>query len=149
MGCWSGDLSRSSRCSPWQRLAVYQFVAAIVISFLTTGSVARSQLLTDGNATPPAPAPAPPGEPGDESAQFVVETVASGLDNPCSIAIRAGNVPTAPFDIVVAESGAGRVVRYASDKPGEATPVVTGFPVDSFGGAPAFRTGPLGLAFIT
>jgi hypothetical protein len=124
------------------------FGAVVAIAAAFPDSCALGQ--QPAAAAPAPPAPAPPGEPGDESAQYVVETVASGLDNPTSIAVRAGSSPTAaPFELLVSESGAGRVVRFASDKPGEATPAITGFPVDKLGGAPEFRTGPLGLAFIT
>jgi hypothetical protein len=72
-----------------------------------------------------------------------LETVAAGLDNPCGMTFRPGT-----NELLVSESGAGRIVRLPADKPGKPTPVVTGFPV---GPAPApfsFNVGPLGITFL-
>jgi hypothetical protein len=72
-----------------------------------------------------------------------LETVAAGLDNPCGITFRPGT-----NELLVSESGAGRIVRLPADKAGKPTPVVTGFPV---GPAPApfsFDVGPLGITFL-
>ena len=54
-----------------------------------------------------------------------------------------------PYELFFSESGAGQVVRLSSDKPGEATPVITGFPDRQLGDGPAVRIGPLGLDFLT
>lgn len=106
-------------------------------------------------AKPKAPLIAPPAyaEPSDESDQFTVETLLTGLDNPCGLVIRNPIADGAPYELFVAESGAGRILRIASDKPTESTPAVTGFPVDSYGDAekdePEYRIGPLGMVFMT
>lgn len=66
--------------------------------------------------------------------------VLSGLNNPAGVAVRPDT-----GEVFVAESGAGQVVMA---KGKEAMPVVTGFPLDSYGKGPKFKIGPLGLAFV-
>jgi hypothetical protein len=71
------------------------------------------------------------------------------LDNPCALAVRAGSPDEGPYELYVSESGAGRVVAFASEAPDVVWPVVTGFPQSTFGDDPVYRIGPLGLAFLT
>lgn len=102
----------------------------------------------------PAVAAAPPyAEPTDESDQYNVETLLTGLDNPCAIVVRPGASATGPYELYLSESGAGQILRIKSTDLKEPTPIVTGIPVDSYGDAkkdePEYRIGPLGLAFIT
>jgi hypothetical protein len=85
----------------------------------------------------------------DDSAQYDVETLVSGLDNPASVAVRPGTRPAGPFELYISESGAGRVVRLVTDKPSESSRVVTGFPLGTWGDGPKFRVGPLGLDFLS
>jgi hypothetical protein len=103
---------------------------------------------------PPAVAAAPPyAEPADESDEYQVETLLTGLDNPCAIALRPGAAAGAPFELYLSESGAGRILRLKSDDLKAPTPIITDIPVDSYGDAakdePEYRIGPLGLAFLT
>ncbi len=90
-----------------------------------------------------------PAEGRDDSALYAVDTVLDKLDNPASVAVRPGSRPAGPFDLYVSESGAGRVVRLTTDKPGEASSVVSGFPTSQFGPEGQYRVGPLGLAFLS
>jgi len=113
---------------------------AIVVGFGSSAGLAQDGAL-----------PAPPefGEPGDESPQYVVETVASGLDNPYGVAVRPITAEGSAAELYLSESGAGRIVRFSADKPGEISSAVTGFPVGAWGSKPDYRIGPLGLEFIT
>ncbi|MDG2015227.1 MAG: hypothetical protein P8J33_17105 [Pirellulaceae bacterium] len=71
--------------------------------------------------------------------EVVSETVVSGLNNPCGVAIqpKTGHV-------FVANSGAGTICRIEN---GKAVPVITDFPIDVYGKGPKYNIGPLGLAF--
>ena len=70
--------------------------------------------------------------------------VLSGLDSPRAIAVQ----PTT-FDWFISEGGSGRIVRFTpSGTAKEPQPVITGFAVRDFGENPAYKIGPLGLAFI-
>ncbi len=69
-----------------------------------------------------------------------LETVISGLDNPCGLAFQPET-----GHIFVADSGASRVIRVVD---GKAEEVIVGFPVDVYGKGPMYNIGPLGLAFI-
>ena len=55
-----------------------------------------------------------------------VEILASGLDQPWSVAVRP--VKKNPIEILVAECGTGRAVSVLTNKPGEVTPLITGLP---------------------
>lgn len=92
--------------------------------------------------------PARAQEAEDKTAEYTVETVVEGLDNPWGLAIRAGREKNGPHELFVAESGAGRVIRVSTDAPQNVAEAVTGLRVeaDGVGGA---RLGPLGLAFLT
>lgn len=72
--------------------------------------------------------------------QIEIETVLEGLNNPVAVAIQPGTDA-----IFVSDSGAGRVVRIDD---GIVRDVIVGFPVEDYGKGPAFKIGPLGLAFI-
>jgi hypothetical protein len=88
-------------------------------------------------------------EPADETAQYTVETLATGLNNPCGLALRRGAPPAGPFGLYFSESGAGRVVRITTDKPGEVAAVITDFPIGPLRADESVQVGPLGLAFLT
>jgi hypothetical protein len=81
-----------------------------------------------------------------EPPKVEVETVLSGLNNPCGVAVRPGTVEK--HDVYVSESGALRVIKMASDQPGKATEVITDFPKGTIKGAQEFTIGPLGLLFL-
>ena len=86
----------------------------------------------------------------DESRQYAVETLSSGLDNPCGVAVRPGAPPAGPWEIFIAESGAGQVVRASSTADSaKPAPVIVGFPRASYGSGPSYRIGPLSLDFLT
>lgn len=55
-----------------------------------------------------------------------VEILASGLDQPWSVAVRP--VKKNPVELLVGECGTGRAVRVTTDKPGDVLPIVTGLP---------------------
>ncbi len=55
-----------------------------------------------------------------------VEILASGLDQPWSVAVRP--VKKNPIELLVAECGTGRAVSVSTNKPGEVTPLITGLP---------------------
>jgi hypothetical protein len=97
--------------------------------------------------------------PGDESANFQTQVVLADLNNPAGMALPPVQAKGRPFELYIAESGAGRVVRVsvdalAGDKlPGEqlreTDDVIVDFPLGTFGQQPEYRVGPLGLAFIS
>ncbi|BBO35294.1 hypothetical protein PLANPX_4906 [Lacipirellula parvula] len=135
------------------RLCV-RFVLVGVFVWAQTLLLRAAEVEKPAEAKPSDPAAAAPyAEPGDESDQYQVETLLSGLDNPCAVVVRPEARDGQPYEIYVSESGAGQVLRVTSDKPSESTPIITGFPVDSYGDAKKaeseYRIGPLGLAFIT
>jgi hypothetical protein len=76
----------------------------------------------------------------------VVETLLTGLNNPCGVAIRPGDSPD-EYEVFVAESWAGHVVRVSSDEPRTATPVISGFPLAAMG-SEQLPAGPTGLLFL-
>lgn len=75
--------------------------------------------------------------------KVTVETVLSGLDNPCGIALQPGT-----GHIFVSDSGGLRVVKFDPTKPGEPADVITGFPEGAYGSGLVYKIGPLGLAFL-
>jgi len=83
--------------------------------------------------------------PGDESASFETEVLLAELDNPLGLVLQPTQARRGPYQLFVAESGAGRVLRVATDALEQVDEVVVGFPVSEQLG---YRTGPLGLAFI-
>jgi hypothetical protein len=85
----------------------------------------------------------------DESAQYEIATLVDGLESPTCVAVRPGARPAGPFELYVAESGAGRVVRLATDAPEPATAAITGFPTRKFGPDGEYQAGPLGLVFLS
>jgi hypothetical protein len=93
--------------------------------------------------------PPPAAEPGDESAGYRVETILEGLDHPTSVVARPGSEGLGAAELLVAESGAGRVLRVVVDDPVKSEPVITGFPQTEIAALPGLRGGPLGLAFLS
>jgi DNA-binding beta-propeller fold protein YncE len=76
-----------------------------------------------------------------------VETVLTGLDRPCGVAVQPGGSPTR-YQVYVSDTAAGRVIRVASDAPGTSTEVITGFSTTSIGGGTFDQFGPRGLLFL-
>jgi hypothetical protein len=76
----------------------------------------------------------------------VIETMLTGLNNPCGVAVRPGDSADR-YEIFVAESGAARVIRLGSTEPYVASDVVTGFPLAALGKT-GLQAGPIGLLFL-
>ncbi len=76
--------------------------------------------------------------------QLKVETVLSGLTNPCGVAIQPNT-----GSVFVSDTGAGQIVRLSATAD-KSIPVVTGFPQsgDVNNKEPAYGVGPLGLLFL-
>ncbi len=75
------------------------------------------------------------------------EVVCEGLTNPSGLAVRPG-ASNERAELFIADSGAFRIVRYETDKPGEVADVVTEFPQSTYGNGPEYAIGPLGLEFL-
>ena len=74
------------------------------------------------------------------SQEIKSETIVTGLNNPCAVAVQPES------DIVfISDSGAGRVIRIIGGMTATPTPEP---PLDQYGEDPSFKIGPLGLAFI-
>lgn len=84
----------------------------------------------------------------DETASFQVEEIASGLNNPTGLAVRPTPAAKGPYELVLAESGAGRVLRIETDKPKEIDQVIVDFPIGTLELGDSHRVGPLALAFL-
>ena len=77
---------------------------------------------------------------------IAVETLLEGLAHPCGVAIRPSDAADR-YEVFVADSGAGRVIRFWNHDPKSAADVVTGFELTPLG-ASGLRVGPLGLLFL-
>jgi DNA-binding beta-propeller fold protein YncE len=77
---------------------------------------------------------------GSASAEVKTETVLSGLNNPCGVAVQPGT-----GHVFVSDSGAGKIIRVVD---GKAEDVIVGSAKDIYGKGPMYDIGPLGLAFI-
>ncbi len=82
---------------------------------------------------------------GDETADFEMQVLLSDLDNPVGLALRPTQAKRGPYELYLAESGAGRIVRVVTDALEQVDGVIVNFAV---GEQLGFRTGPLGLVFI-
>ena len=74
------------------------------------------------------------------SAEVKTETIVSGLNNPCGVAIQPET-----GHVFVSDSGAGKIIRVDN---GKAEDVIVGSGKDIYGKGPMYDIGPLGLAFI-
>jgi DNA-binding beta-propeller fold protein YncE len=83
---------------------------------------------------------------GHAADAFAVETLLTGLTNPCGVAVRPGDLPD-HFEIFVADSGAGRIIRVTSGAPQAPADVVTGFALAKLGND-GLPVGPMGLLFL-
>jgi len=86
---------------------------------------------------------------GDESDNFSVESVLDSLNHPAGLALRLGSNQAEPHELFISESGAGRVLRIATDMPRETSEAIAGFSQISYGEEPALQLGPTALAFLT
>jgi len=87
--------------------------------------------------------------PEDESANFQTQVLLADLDNPTGLALRPMQAKGGPYELLFSESGAGRVVRVATNSPERLEEVIVNFPLGTFGQQPEYRVGPQGLAFIS
>ena len=86
---------------------------------------------------------------GDETADFETKVLLTDLDNPTGLAVRPTQAKHGPYELYIAESGAGRVVRVSTDAPKKLEKVIVGFPLGVFGGEAEYTIGPVSLAFIS
>ena len=86
---------------------------------------------------------------GDESANFRTQVLLTDLNNPVGLALCPTQAKQGPHELFIAESGAGRVLRIATDKPQEKSEAIAGFSQISYGEEPALQLGPTSLAFLT
>jgi hypothetical protein len=77
--------------------------------------------------------------------RVAVETVLSGLTNPCGVTVRPAESADR-YEIFIADSGTGRVLRIWSDEP-TAADVISGFEVATRA-RDRFTAGPTGLLFL-
>jgi hypothetical protein len=76
----------------------------------------------------------------------VVETILTGLHRPCGLAVRPGGTADR-YELFIAESGAGRVVRWSNLAPDRADAAITGFE-ENAADDPRHQIGPLALLFL-
>jgi hypothetical protein len=105
--------------------------------------------MTGGAAQAAELVPPKAAEPRDDASLYTVETIASGLACPTSLAVRNGAAAVAPFQLYVAEAGAARIVRIAAEKNAKLAPVIVGFPKTDRGALLGGNVGPLSVAFLT
>ncbi len=91
----------------------------------------------------------PPLPPTDAAEEFQVQTVLSGLQNPAGLAVRPSRQTEGPFQLLLAESGAGRVLQLSTADPENYREVITGFPVNRLTKRLPYKIGPLALALLT
>lgn len=87
--------------------------------------------------------------PEDESAKFQTEILIEGLNNPCGLAIRPAATEDTVDEFFFAESGAGRVLRFAVDSPTKTQEVIGGLTTRPFGSEKPLEVGPWALGFLT
>jgi hypothetical protein len=75
-----------------------------------------------------------------------VDTVFRDLQRPCGVAVRPGGTADR-YDVFIADSGAGRVVRWSNLAPKQASEIVTGFKTHRVAD-PFHQTGPVALVFL-
>jgi hypothetical protein len=133
------------------------FFICLSAAFVCTSPLRADEIAAADKPAEPKPSSAASApayaDPADESDQYHVETLLTGLDNPCAIVVRPAASATGPYELYLSESGAGQILRLKSTDLKQSTPIVTGIPVDSYGDAkkdePEYRIGPLGLVFLT
>lgn len=75
-----------------------------------------------------------------------VTTLLSELNRPCGVAARLGGT-AARYELAIAESGAGRVVRWSNQRPKEVAVAIGGF-TTATAANPWQQAGPLALLFV-
>lgn len=82
-----------------------------------------------------------------ETAPSAVQKVATGLKNPCSVAVRPDGAAD-QYEVFVADAGAGKVVKFAASNPGKSIDVVSGFTMPQTNNGNGARTGIQSLLFL-
>ena len=80
------------------------------------------------------------------AADVSVDSVLKDLHHPCGVVVRPGGTADR-YEVFIADSGAGRIVRRSNLVPKQATDVVTGFKTQ-VAADPFHQTGPLALLFL-
>jgi DNA-binding beta-propeller fold protein YncE len=81
-----------------------------------------------------------------DAADVAVQVVLGDLNQPCAVAIRPGGTADR-YEVFVADSGAGRILRWATQSPKQSDDVVTGFKAQA--AADPFRqNGPRAIYFL-
>ena len=75
-----------------------------------------------------------------------IQKLLTGLTNPSGVAIRPGDTADR-YEVFIADSGAGRVLRAWSNQPNESTEAISAFSITTFGGEP-MKAGPIALLFL-
>jgi hypothetical protein len=82
-----------------------------------------------------------------EPAPSAVQKVAMGLKSPCSVAVRPDGAAD-QYEVFVADAGAGKVVKFATNNPGKSTDVVSGFTIPQANNGNGAQTGIQSLLFL-
>jgi hypothetical protein len=82
-----------------------------------------------------------------EPTSSAVQKVATGLKNPCSVAVRPDGVAD-QYEVFVADAGTGKVVKFSPSNPGKSTDVVSGFTIPQSSKADHERMGIQSLIFL-
>ena len=85
---------------------------------------------------------------GDESANYQVNTVISGLERPCGLVFHPQDDVGAPHELLLVESGTGRVLSVTPTASDELRPLVTGLATQQVEGLDV-EAGPWSQGFIT
>lgn len=85
----------------------------------------------------------------DLTGEFLVETAAEALDNPCGLSLRSGSRSEDAHDLVFSESGAGRVVAVPTEQTNQIRPLIVGFPTGPWEMIGGVVVGPLDTQFLT
>lgn len=87
-------------------------------------------------------------EPTEVGTQFETKKILSGLNNPWGIAVRAMRSSPGTFEVFLAESGAGRVVRVWTQAPEKVSPFIEGFETGPLSADSPWNVGPMGLTWV-
>ncbi len=92
--------------------------------------------------------------PEDATDDFQATILLEGLANPTAVALRPTQANRGPYELYVAESGAGQVIRVSTDSPEKVEKVIVGFSAGTMGfvteeGQAEYVVGPIGLTFIS
>ena len=116
-------------------LAMITWMAVFILCFWAVPRVVAQE-----DQFPPA---------GDESANYHTDVILAGLDYPTGLALKPDSVEKGAEELFFAESGAGRVLRFAVASPGTTKEVLKGLKTHAFGENESIQVGPWALGFLT